>query len=122
MSHNPKPALDAFIATLISHPTTVETFVVSDGESEAVRLLVTEGGTEIAVDVEVFLSPAGCGHYHLDPRLTSDSRFALMEQGVLPDDHFAAMVQGSQIASALTVAHRDVIARTARERFAHHVM
>lgn len=121
MSQTPSPTLDAFIAALVSRPTSVETFVVSNGENEAVRLVVTLGGIEIAVDVEVYLSPDGCGDDFFDPYLTSESRSVLIVEGVLPEDRFAALQQGSQIASALTVLHQSLIAITAREQFAQHV-
>ena len=115
----PSPALAAIIATLNEPTTSVETFVVSDGENEAVRLVLGQGKAQIAIDVEVLLSPDGGGDYVLSPVLTSDTRWYLMSRDLLPEGQLDAMELSSQLASALTSAHGPLIARTARAGFTH---
>jgi len=109
------PSLTAFIATLVGVRAEVEAFAVNNGEGDAVRLVTSQDGIEIIIDIEVALSPDGCGAAHLDPYLTAESRSALVSRGVLPEDRFAAMEQGAQFASALTEAHRALITETARD-------
>lgn len=122
MSQTPDPAFAAFIAALISRPTSVETFVVSNGENEAVRLFVTLGEIKIAIDVEVYLSPDPKGESYLDPFMTSETLSALIAQCVVLDDQFVAVEEGLQIAFALTTAHRTLIVNTAREQFTQHAV
>lgn len=122
MFQTPDPAFAAFIEALISRPTSVETFVVSNGENEAVRLVVTLGEITIAIDVEVHLSPDPKGESYLDPFLTPETLSALITQCVILDDPLVAIEEGLQIAYALTTAHRTLIVKTAREQFAQHAV
>ena len=115
----PSPALSAIIATLNEPTTSVETFVVSDGENEAVRLVLGQGTAEVAIDVDVHFSPEGGSDYYLSPRLSFDTFCELTSQGLLPKSRLDAMDLASQLASALTLDHSQLIAKTARESFTH---
>lgn len=114
------PSLLAVIESLKEPASTVETFVISNGESNAVRLMLCRGDIEVAINVDVEMSPDEKG-YALDPFLTNQSRLDLTSLGLLPPNLLDALEQGSRLALALTVAHRARVLETARqfsERFA----
>jgi hypothetical protein len=115
----PSPALAAIIATLNEPTTSVETFIVSDGENEAVRLVLGQGNTQVIIDVEVDLKPEGGSDYFLSPHLTLDTFWKLTSQGLLPENRLDAMDLALQLATALTLDHSQLIAKTARESFTY---
>lgn len=108
------PSLPAFIESLKEPATAMETFVINNGESDAVRLVLCRGDIEIAIDVVVEMSPDGKG-YALDPYLTNQSRLDLTSLGLLPRNLLDALELGSRLALALTVAHRARVFETARQ-------
>lgn len=107
------PAL-ADLSEIFKAPhTAVDAFIVSDGESRAVRLVLRDGGIELVLDVEAQVSPDG-SNCHLDPYLTGDSRRDLMHRDLLSADRFDEMEQCSRLALEIAAAHGERIVETVR--------